>query len=107
MGCITSRQQNAHMPHARLVFRIHAVQRMFEREIGEDDVRVVLRAGERIQDYPNDAPYPSYLMLGRVGIRPLHVVAADHDEDRETIVITVYEPDPERWDAELRRRSKP
>jgi hypothetical protein len=95
------------MPHARLIFRLHAVQRMFEREIGEDDVRVVLRTGERIEGYPDDAPYPIYLMLGRAGIRPLHVVAADNDEDRETIVITVYEPDLERWDAELRRRSRP
>lgn len=80
---------------------------MFEREVSEGDVREALTSGERIEDYPDDRPYPSYLVLGRAGTRPLHVIAADNDEDRETIVITVYEPDPERWDTELRRRSKP
>ena len=80
---------------------------MFEREVSERDVHDVLTSGERIEDYPDDQPYPSYLVLGSVGIRPLHVVAADIDENRETIVITVYDPDPELWDADLRRRSKP
>lgn len=80
---------------------------MFERGVSEGDVRHVLGSGERIADYPDDQPYPSYLVLGRAGIRALHVVAADNDEDRETIVITVYEPNPRQWDAELRRRSKP
>jgi hypothetical protein len=34
------------------------------------------------------------------GKRPLHVVAADHPEANEIIVITVYEPDPVQYVAE-------
>ncbi len=91
---------------ARLVFRVHAIRRMFERQIREEDVRWVLAHGETIEDYPDDLPYPSCLVLGRVGGRSLHVVSAHNYEDDEIIVVTVYEPDPAKWDAEFRRRSK-
>jgi len=41
---------------ARLVFRIHAVQRMSERGITERDVREILSTGESIEEYPDDTP---------------------------------------------------
>jgi len=43
--------------------------------------------------YPDDTPYPSRLLLGWRGDKPLHVVAAYNAQDDEQIVITVYEPD--------------
>jgi hypothetical protein len=92
------------MTHARLVFRLHAVQRMARRGILIADVRVVLTAGEVIEDYPTDTPYPSRLVLGWSGGRPLHVVAADDDANQETIVITVYGPDPAQWSPDFKRR---
>lgn len=95
------------MTSGRLAFRVHAIQRMFHRQITEDDVRQVLQSGEAIEDYPNDLPYPSRLLLGFVGSRPLHVVAADNVRDQETIIITVYEPDPAQWDASFRNRRTP
>ncbi len=55
------------MTYQKLVFRVHAIQRMFERSIQDEDVRTVLRQGEVIEAYPDDTPYPSYLMLGWVG----------------------------------------
>jgi len=88
----------------RIIFRIHAVQRMFQRRITEDDVRDVLSTGEVIEDYPGDTPYPSALRLGWRGARPLHVVAAYNAADDELIVITVYEPDLSQWEADFRRR---
>lgn len=88
----------------QLIFRVHAVQRMAERGVTVDEVRAVLTRGETIEDYPNDTPYPSRLVLGWVGRRPLHVVAAQPASGQEIIVITVYEPDAIRWDAEFRRR---
>jgi hypothetical protein len=60
--------------------------------------------GDTIEDYPDDTPYPSRLVLGWVGARPLHVVLADNAATREIIVITVYEPDRVRWDAAFKRR---
>jgi len=53
------------MTPGRLVFRVHAIQRMFQRRISEDDdVRHILSTGEVIEAYPNDTPYPSNLILG-------------------------------------------
>ena len=91
----------------RLVFRIHAIQRMFQRHVSKDDVRHVLESGETIETYPKDTPYPSRLVLGWRESRPLHVVVADNADHQETIVITVYEPDPEEWEQDFRRRKRP
>jgi hypothetical protein len=93
--------------YARLVFRVHAVERMAERGIGASDVRQVLDSGEVIADYPGDLPYPSRLVLAWLGARPVHVVAADNHDDRITIVITVYEPDSALWETDFRTRRKP
>lgn len=70
----------------RLVFRVHAIERMFRHEIDEEDVRDVLESGETIKDYPDDMPYPSRLVLGWRASRPIHVVAANDDESGETFV---------------------
>jgi len=69
-----------------------------------EDVRGVLVNGETIEDYPDDIPYPSCLILGWRGRRPLHVVAAYNVDDEEIIVITVYDPDPALWSEDYRRR---
>jgi hypothetical protein len=87
-----------------LVFRVHAVQRMFQRGISKDDVMRALRDGNVIEEYLEDQPYPSRLIMGWSGSRPLHVVASDNPTAQETIIITVYEPDPEKWDLSFRRR---
>lgn len=90
----------------RLVFRLHVLQRMFERSVVVDDVRDVIQNGETIREYPDDTPYPSRLVLGWRGTRPLHVVAADDTSAQETIIITVYEPDPILWESDFKRKKK-
>lgn len=90
----------------KLVFRVHAIRRMFERGISSEDVRHVLDTGSTIESYPEDTPYPSRLVLGFLGARPLHVVVADDEIEGQTVVITAYEPDPESWDETFRTRSK-
>ena len=87
-----------------IAYRVHAVRRMFERGIGDENVRKVLVEGEEIANYPDDKPYPSRLLLGWVGRRPLHVVTAYNADDDETIVVTVYEPDPALWEDGFKRR---
>lgn len=89
---------------SKLVFRVHAVQRMFQRDVSVEDVRRVLRDGEEIERYPSDQPYPSRLVLGWSGRRALHVLVAENIIDDESIIITVYEPDRRHWDPGLRRR---
>lgn len=91
---------------AKLIFRVHAVQRMFQRRISEDDVRYVLDKGEIVEEYPEDTPYPSKLILGEREKRPLHVVVAENAMNNERIVVTVYEPDPDQWEPGFRRRKR-
>lgn len=88
----------------RLVFRVHAIERMYRWGISAEDVRRVLGDGETIRDYPEDKPYPSRLVLGWYGARPIHIVAAEDSENMKTFVITVYEPDSERWEPDFRRK---
>ncbi len=95
------------MARKRLVFRVHAIQRMLERGIDVEDVHYVLETGEVIEDYPDDKPYPSRLVLGRQRSRLLHVVAADDPKGDEVIVITVYEPNAAQWESDFRRRRRP
>ena len=85
---------------------MHAIQRMFERRISDKTVRQVLEHGEMIEDYSEEMLHPSGLMLGRHGSRPLHVVVAENTNEDETIVITVYEPDPSHWKPNSRDRKK-
>lgn len=80
-----------------LKFRFHAISRMFERNISETDVEMVIKTGKIIEDYPTDQPYPSCLRLGFVKNRPLHIVTADAADEETTVIITVYEPSVDRW----------
>ena len=89
----------------KLVYRAHALRRMFVRSITVAEVRTVIEQGETIERYPQDKPYPSRLLLGQPGGRALHVVVADLADD-ETVVVTVYEPDPDLWHSGFRRRRR-
>ncbi|MDO8355361.1 MAG: DUF4258 domain-containing protein [Nitrospirota bacterium] len=89
-----------------LVFRVHAIQRMFQRRVSKEDVRLVVATGETIETYPTDKPFPSRLILGWSGLRPLHVVAADNGSAQETIIVTVYQPDIEEWESGFKRRKR-
>lgn len=78
------------------------------RTLRADRVEQVLEAfnaGEIIEEYPDDQPYPSCLVLGRtLTDRPLHIVCAPVSTERRLIVITTYQPDPVRWEADFKQR---
>lgn len=84
------------------MYRVHAVQRMAERGIREEDVARVIVEGKEIESYPDDRPYPSRLLLGWIERRPIHVVTAAAED--AIIIITVYEPDPALWEPGFERR---
>lgn len=91
-------------------FTDHARQEMETEPFGViqvDEVLQALETGEIIEEYPEDRPYPSCLILGRAAGRPLHVVCAPVTAERKLVIIMVYQPDPVRWDPELRRRGTP
>jgi len=64
-------------------------------------------AGEVIESYPTDFPFPSCLILGRTDAgEPVHAVWAFEERTGIAVLITVYRPDPNRWiDYRVRRAS--
>ena len=89
-----------------LLFRKHAVQRMFDRGISEAVVREAIDTGEVIQAY-HDRPYPSRLILGWNKEYPVHVVAAYDEQSQTDIIITVYTPAPSQWESDFKRKKSP
>ena len=72
-----------------------------------DEVLEALTGGEIIEEYPDDQPYPSCLILGRTrAARLLHIVCAPVLTEQRLIVITIYQPDPARWEADFKRRKR-
>lgn len=92
------------MANPKIIFRVHAVQRMFERGISAKKVRQALETGQTIEDYSSEMPEPSRLMLGFQGKRPFHVVTSENPKTNETTIITVYIPDPEKWNKDSKGR---
>lgn len=88
----------------KLIFSGHAVQRMFERDISPADVREIIESGETINDYPDDIPYPSKLILGFMGNRPIHLVLGYNEKEQTCIAITVYEPSTEMWKDDFKEK---
>ena len=85
-------------------FSRHAVDQTVLREISIQEIRDAISDGEIIEDYPDDKYGPSCLIFGMTNEkRPIHIQCSY--PSRPIIkVITVYEPDPERWiDFKIRR----
>lgn len=80
---------------------------MFAREISRDSVHRAVVAGEVIQSYPEDVPYPSRLILWFEGKRPIHVVAADVSDAGKTVITTVNESNSQKWSEDYRKRRQP
>ena len=92
------------MNNSKLLFRVHAVQRMFERNISLQKVSQALQSGEIIEDYSAEMIEPSQLILGFQGKRPFHIVTSANLEENIITIITVYNPDPSKWKKGFRIR---
>jgi len=81
----------------------HARVRMFEHNVSTDKLIPIILSGEIIEEYPDDEPYPSILILGFIDAVAYHIVIAlcrDHIR-----VITVYIPEEDKWIEYRRRRN--
>jgi hypothetical protein len=81
---------------------------MFERSIEVSEVEAAIRSGTVLEEYPNDLPYPSRLVLFRSERGLLHVVYSEAVDRDATIryIVTVYRPDPLDWDESLTKRKE-
>lgn len=81
----------------------HAVQKTLVREIWKEDIESAILNGKIIEEYPDDTPYPSCLILGyTMKNEPLHIVVAYALKIR---VITAYLPNENKW-IEYKKRRK-
>jgi hypothetical protein len=77
---------------------------MFFRRISKNEVKQVITYGEIIEEKPDDSPFPSYLILDFVNVKPLHVVFS-YDKVTDTgYVVTAYIPDSNLWTDNFRTR---
>ena len=77
---------------------------MFKRDISDAEVRLILKTGEIIKDYNDDKPYPSHLLLGFAGQRPLHLLVAKDSETGNCILVTIYEPYKTIWSNDYKMK---
>jgi hypothetical protein len=89
----------------QVLWRQHALERMLERGITREQLFVALEQGEIIESYPDDRPFPSHLIL-HAGENPIHVVAAIDEKNSRCFIVTVYHPDFEHFEPDLKTRRK-
>jgi len=87
-----------------VVYRAHALERMYQRGISTEEVLRALKTGKVIEEYPEDLPFPSGLLLVFVNNRPIHVVVAEDTLELQVIIITAYIPDSDKWENGFEKR---
>jgi len=102
---MTAQDIAKYVENSSLRWTSHILERLFQRNIRLDDVKIVLMNCEIIEQYPNDYPFPSCLVLGytKAG-RVLHVVCGSNGV--ELWLITAYFPNPNEWSDDFKQRRK-
>ena len=89
----------------KIEWTLHVAKRLLQRGITSNDVTGAIIAGEIIENYPEDYPFPSCLIMGKTDKnRVLHIVGAVGDD--KLWMITAYEPNVAEWDAKFKTRKE-
>ena len=81
----------------------HILKQLMQRGIFQVSVVQAIRSGEIIEQYPDDYPYPSCLLLGTTEAgEALHIVCGIGEG--KVWLITAYHPDPDEWESDLNTR---
>lgn len=79
--------------------------RLQERGIHRSDIRHCIFAGRILEEYPDDHPFPSCLVLGRdTAGRALHVVVGVGEDS--LWLVTAYYPAPGKWESQFSSRKE-
>jgi hypothetical protein len=83
----------------------HVIERCKQCDIRPKHIRIAVMTGKIVEDYPDDYPTPSCLILGYIspGI-PLHVVIASNRESAK--IVTAYYPDKDKWESDMITRKE-
>jgi hypothetical protein len=79
---------------------------MLEQRISRADAKHIVSAGEMIENYPDDTPFPSALFFGLWQNQPAHVVIAYDQATEMAFFVTVYRPDSTHFEADYKTRRK-
>jgi hypothetical protein len=74
----------------RLIFRVAAIKRMFQRDIADGDVRYALATGRTVREYPDERSYPLRTVTAAPRSRPIRVVIAEDPDSTEVLILTAY-----------------
>ena len=85
-------------------FTAHSLFRIDVRNVEKEDLVLAVRNGQIIREYPYDKPFCSYLILGWMKMRPVHIVVGHDERTNVCFVITVYYPDSRRWESDFKTR---
>lgn len=89
----------------KIIISIHAQERLRQRGIRQRDVRKAILSGEIIEQYPDDFPFPSCLILGfDENGRVIHAVISD--EGGMGRIITSYFPSTEKFEDDFKTRKE-
>lgn len=85
----------------------HADEEAINDGISFEEIFASILTGEIIEQYPDDKPYPSCLILSKnFKDEPIHSVWAYNHTTKASALITVYRPVPNQWiDWRIRRGS--
>ncbi len=81
----------------------HVLKRLMQRGIFQSEIIQAIMDGEIIEQYPDDYPYPSCLILGTTG-RIIHVACGRGEN--ELWIITAYRPDSSEWEDDFKTRKQ-
>ena len=88
-----------------IIYRIHATQRMYKRNIEEEEIFFVFDNGQIIERYEEDFPFPSVLINGQSSNkRPLHIVVGIDVKEKRLYFISTYESGSQKWADNFSRR---
>ena len=88
----------------RLEWRKHTLVRLAERDIPQRVIIEVIMKGEIIEDYSQDIPFHSCLVLGWIKDKPYHVVASLDESSGIGYIITAYEPSLDKFGPDFKTR---
>lgn len=89
----------------RIQWNHHALVRSIERGIPRAEVLETVTQGKVIEEYLEDRPFASCLIL-QIKDQPLHVVAALDPDSQIAHVITVYRPDLLHFEPDWQTRRR-
>ena len=86
-----------------VIWTAHVLERLQQRGIFRRDVRNAILTGDIIEQYPEDYPYPSCLILGTMlNGQNLHVVCGVNSE--HIFIITAYYPNLDKFEDDYKTR---